>query len=438
MKAYSTGYFLLRELVRIPYHLFYRKISVVGTENIPRDKPLIFAPNHQNALMDPLAMIFSTPKQIVFLARGDIFKTPLLIKILNFLKILPVYRQHDGKAALKKNNAVFDESVDYLEQQGAFCLFPESIHNPHRNLRPLKKGIPRIAFMALRKTDFNLDIQIIPTGIYYQDKDNSHSYLQIKYGKAIPVSDYINQIQENEQKAMAALSVDMAPKIKPLIIDIEENEDYDLIENIRAFFSDKLMQQFKLKISDENRFKMDQALIKHLKEHPIKQTLKDEIKDLISKIETYKRPIESLLSQKSIGYYLWKIILFIMFFPIAVLGGIINLLPFALSKYLRTKLIKDPQFTSSIKFVVGGIIMPIYFLILSLLSLIFIPFYGAIMVLFIVPITSFFGYYYFKKLSLFYNLVSYNLSQQKSELEPLKSTLFKKLNQLFVEFKYSA
>ncbi len=120
MKVHSIGYLLFRELVRIPYSLFYRKINIIGKENIPRNKPIIFAPNHQNALMDPLAMLFSTPKQIVFLARGDIFKGNILITILTFLKILPVYRQHDGKAALKKNNAVFDESVDYLEHFGAF------------------------------------------------------------------------------------------------------------------------------------------------------------------------------------------------------------------------------------------------------------------------------------------------------------------------------
>ena len=86
MKVSSSAYSLLREIVRIPYRLFYRRIKVIGTENIPTDKPIIFAPNHQNALMDPLAMIFSTPKQIVFLARGDIFKGKKLIAFLNFIK----------------------------------------------------------------------------------------------------------------------------------------------------------------------------------------------------------------------------------------------------------------------------------------------------------------------------------------------------------------
>ena len=123
MKVYLKSYVLLREIIRIPYRLFYRKIRVIGRENIPKEKPVIFAPNHQNALMDPLAMIYSNSKQIVFLARGDAFFGGFVNILFNFFKILPVYRQQDGKSALKKNEAVFDESVDYLEQNGGFCLF---------------------------------------------------------------------------------------------------------------------------------------------------------------------------------------------------------------------------------------------------------------------------------------------------------------------------
>lgn len=262
MKINSIGYFLLRELVRIPYSLFYRKIKVLGKENIPKDKPVIFAPNHQNALMDPLAMIFSTPKQIVFLARGDIFKGGLLIKVLTFLKILPVYRQHDGKAALKKNDEVFAKSVDYLSRFGSFCLFPEARHNPHRNLRPLKKGIPRIAFQTLQATNYDIDIQIVPTGIYYEDKDQSHSYLQIKYGKPIAVKDYIDQIKDNEQRAMIQLSQDMTPCIEPLILNIPEKEDYDLIEKIRVIHTDYKLKKEKQNVNDIKRFEYDQKLIR--------------------------------------------------------------------------------------------------------------------------------------------------------------------------------
>ena len=435
MKVSSSAYSLLREIVRIPYRLFYRRIKVIGTENIPTDKPIIFAPNHQNALMDPLAMIFSTPKQIVFLARGDIFKGKKLIAFLNFIKILPVYRQHDGKDALKKNDAVFAESVDYLEQLGAFCLFPEAIHNPHRNLRPLKKGIPRIAFQALNKTNYQLDIKIIPTGIYYEDKANSYSYLQIKYGKAISVKDYIEQVKENEQKAMAQLSKDMSPFIKPLIIDIEENENYEIVENIRALYSDKLLKRFNIKVNDENRFLMDQALIEEVSKNEISQNLKSKIEELINSVTAKNWTIKTILSDLSFMRILGSVLLFLFLMPIAIQGFIINALPFLLSKYLRTSVIKDPQFTSSIKFVVGGFIMPFYFFILSLISFVFIEYYWSILVLVLLPFTSYISYLYFKKLVLFLKAIAYRFSNSKKNIDKQKEAVYNELDQLFVNFQ---
>ena len=431
MKFYSKGYFLLRLLLRIPHTLFYRKIKIIGKENVPKDKPIIFAPNHQNALMDPLAMLFSTPKQIVFLARGDIFKGKILIKFLTFLKILPVYRQHDGKAALKKNEAVFDESVDYLKHSGAFCLFPESIHNPHRNLLSLKKGIPRIAFMALKRTDYKLDIQIVPTGIYYEDVNDSHSYLQVQYGKPMSVSNYVEQIKENEQKAMTQLSKDMAPHIKPLIIDIEENENYELVEDIRLLYSDRLMKQLNIKINDENRFKNDQFLIKELSNINISEKLKNSIASIKNIIKQNSWTLKTILQELSIVETIREILLSVLFLPFAFIGGVINVLPFALLKYIRTKIIKDLQFTSSIKFVVGAIIMPVYFLLLSLIGLVFVEYYWALIVLLFSPVLSYISYYYFKKLRATKKTISYIQSKHKGEIENLKMQVYIELDEHF-------
>ena len=435
MKISSIGYSVLREIIRIPYRLFYRKIKIIGAENIPTDKPIIFAPNHQNALMDPAAMIFSTSKQIVFLARGDAFKGKRVTAFFNFLKILPVYRQHDGKDALKKNDAVFAESVDYLEQLGGFCLFPEAIHNPHRNLRPLKKAIPRIAFQALKETDYQLDIKIIPTGIYYEDKDDSHSYLQIKYGKAISVKAYIEQVKENEQKAMLQLSKDMSPLIKPLIIDIEENENYSLVEDIRALYSNQLLKRFKLKENDENRFLMDQALIEEVSRNVIPQSLNAEIDLLKNTIEKKNWTIKTILSNLSFMRILGSVLLFLILMPLAIQGIIINAIPFRLSKYLRTSFIKDPQFTSSIKFIVGAFIMPLYFIILSLISLIFIEYYWSLLVFVLLPFTSYISYLYFKKLGSFVKLISYKYSKSKKNIDKQKAVIFNELDKMFTSFE---
>jgi len=318
---------------------------------------------------------------------------------------------------------------------GAFCLFPEAIHNPHRNLRPLKKGIRRIAFQALNKTNYQLDIKIIPTGIYYEDKANSYSYLQIKYGKAISVKDYIEQVKENEQKAMAQLSKDMSPFIKPLIIDIEENENYEIVENIRALYSDKLLKRFNIKVNDENRFLMDQALIEEVSKNEISQNLKSKIEELINSVTAKNWTIKTILSDLSFMRILGSVLLFLFLMPIAIQGFIINALPFLLSKYLRTSVIKDPQFTSSIKFVVGGFIMPFYFIILSLVSLIFIEYYWSILILVLLPFSSYISYLYFKKLVLFLKAMAYKFSNSKKNIDKQKEAVYNELDQLFVNFQ---
>jgi 1-acyl-sn-glycerol-3-phosphate acyltransferase len=55
-EEWSLGYWFLKQYVRFASWLIHKKTLVVGKENIPKDKPLIFAPNHQNALSDPMAV----------------------------------------------------------------------------------------------------------------------------------------------------------------------------------------------------------------------------------------------------------------------------------------------------------------------------------------------------------------------------------------------
>ena len=55
---------LLSMYIRLMHNLFYKDIIVEGKQNVPNEGPLLFAPNHQNALMDALAVTFSVNKQI--------------------------------------------------------------------------------------------------------------------------------------------------------------------------------------------------------------------------------------------------------------------------------------------------------------------------------------------------------------------------------------
>ncbi len=370
---------LLSMYVRFMHSLFYKDIIVEGKKNIPKEGPLIFAPNHQNALMDPLAVIFTVKRQIVFLARSDIFKKGLISKFLVYLKILPVFRIRDGKENLTNNDLTFEIASRVLESKQYIGIFPEARHTDKRRLLGLKKGIPRLAFMAEEKNNFNLNIRIVPVGIYYSKYNRMRSILHVRYGTPIQVSDFKEEYLENPQKGMISLRTAMDEAIRPLMIDIRSIELYDTYESIRRLYVKNLIRRFKLgKLTQINKFKADKITIKALelyeKDHPEKMP---EIKQKVEEYEALKT--EYKLSDQSIEkpfLSLFRILgnTFILFIslPAFIYGLINNIFTYFTPKILVLK-IKDKQFHSSIKFAWALFVFPIIYAIQILIVALIVP-----------------------------------------------------------------
>ena len=87
---HSAVYSLVKSHVMFTFKRFYGEYIVNGKENIPTDVPVIFAANHTNALMDPLAVISALPKetQIVYLARSDYFRNKKMKNIILLIAII--------------------------------------------------------------------------------------------------------------------------------------------------------------------------------------------------------------------------------------------------------------------------------------------------------------------------------------------------------------
>ena len=57
IQDYDWCYNALRYYVDFVLKLSYRNVRYVGTENIPQNGAVIYAPNHTNALMDALVIL---------------------------------------------------------------------------------------------------------------------------------------------------------------------------------------------------------------------------------------------------------------------------------------------------------------------------------------------------------------------------------------------
>ncbi|MFO7879322.1 MAG: lysophospholipid acyltransferase family protein [Bacteroidota bacterium] len=365
---YSWSYRIASVFVDLMHFLFYRKIVVEGKENIPKTGPVIYAPNHQNALMDPLAIIFTARQQVVFMARADIFHIPLLPAFFRWLKILPVYRIRDGKENLKHNDDSFDAVIQVLEKGRPIGLFPEAKHSNKRHLLGFKKGIPRIAFQAEERNNFELGVKILPVGIYYSKYNTFRNIVHIRYGKPIEVSDYITEYKESENQAMLHLRDDMKAAMEPLVINIRKLDFYDMYESLRTLYVKKMVKRLQLgKLTQENKFIADRMTIRLLDRYAEDYPAKME--NLRNKMDEYKNLRHKYrLSDQSIGKekinifrLLWNAFLLLVFSPVFLYGFLNNLLPYIIPKSLVLK-IKDKQFHSSVKFVWALFALPLIYL----------------------------------------------------------------------------
>lgn len=373
---WSFRYQLLRYYVSIAHNiLFYRKIAITGRENIPDNTPLFFAPNHQNALMDALIILCSIKPQPVFIARADIFKNPIIAKILIVMKILPAYRIRDGKENLGKNEEIFDISVKILENKNILALFPETTHTDKRRLQSIKKGVQRIVFQAEEKNNFKLGVKVVPIGINFSNYWNFRSDILINFGKPIDLSEYNEIHKVNQQKGMLALRDRLTKEIIPLIIHIPSEDYYPLYDNLRKIYNDQMLKKLNLKVNLKNRFKAEQKIIDSLdqteKEDP------DKIRKLDLKVKEYTEILKKLNIRDwvvkqdiSLIILITKTINLILCLPIFLYGLINHILPYFLPEPIRKK-VKDKQFLSSINFVTGLVLYPLFYLIQFIIVWIF-------------------------------------------------------------------
>jgi 1-acyl-sn-glycerol-3-phosphate acyltransferase len=367
----------------------------MGSENINPNDHLIFAPNHQNALMDALAVLFTHKGQPVFLARADIFKKKAVASFLYFMKILPVYRIRDGFSTLKANDEIFLKTIDVFRNKNGLVILPEGDHAGFRRLRQLKKGICRVAFQADEATGFTLKIKIIPVGIEYTNYARLRQALTVIYGKPIEVSEYHQLYREAPEKAFNILRDRISAEIKKVMVHIESADDYEAIDELRGIINGKYSDSIK-----SPKIYRDRSLIDKLNKLKISDpkpynricALSLQVKKKAEDLNVTYRLLEKKKHRP--GWLIAGLAGLLLTFPIWLFGNIFTLTFLTLPE-LQIRKTKDVQFHSSLRFglslVLAFIFLPVY-LILSLV--IFSPWWLAIIIFLTIPASGIFAWNY--------------------------------------------
>jgi 1-acyl-sn-glycerol-3-phosphate acyltransferase len=168
-------------------------LKVSGVEKIETTKSYVVISNHPSTL-DIFTHITALPVSIRFLTKTELFRIPLLSRVLKLLGLPRIDRKR-AQINLPKIN---DSIQRVIDDKNSIMIFPEGTRSNQKTLLPFKKGAAHIA------KEFNLPIVPVVT-------HNAHDLMVkggvwLKSGKIdIEILDPITDIQNYEVDELTEL-----------------------------------------------------------------------------------------------------------------------------------------------------------------------------------------------------------------------------------------
>ena len=311
-----------------------------------------------------------------FLARANVFKNPIFNKALRAMGLLPAYRMgYEGLAAVRNNQATFDDAGQSLQDGETVMLYPEAGHQDKRWLGTFKLGYLRIAFAAAEKMGFEQDIMVLPSCNHYSNYFHARTDMLIKFGKPISLKPYYERYQEAPRETMVEVNKIVREAIKEMMLHIEDIDNYDAIDFLRENgYGKKYARSHGYKVNYlPARLISDQCLVNDLQkakdEHPEEMTkVYADTLELAKGIEELK--IRDWLFERNPGTeaLILRGLGLIGLSPLFAVSIIPTGLLFLIPEIFMKKMIKDQMFVSSFNVAVSAFVsIPVCMIIPAIL-----------------------------------------------------------------------
>ncbi len=127
-------------LMRTLFRLFF-KMDLKEFDKVPKDGPFMIIANHTSALDGPLMYVFMQPRQMIAMAKQELWNHGFTRFIMNLWGSIPVDRDNMGRKTMEECFAV-------LDRREILAIAPEGTRNSTGELQEGKAGV---AFIAQKK-----------------------------------------------------------------------------------------------------------------------------------------------------------------------------------------------------------------------------------------------------------------------------------------------
>lgn len=222
-------YAFIRAWARIFLRLYFRKTIIKGLEKVPLKGPLILASNHPSAFLEASILSTVMKRPIHFLVRGDMFH-PRFHWLFEWTKQIPIYRQKDGIANLRKNAESFDLTHRKLANGESVLIFPEAKTTLEKKMRPIQRGTAHLAFGTIPLMKDGEQLMIQPVGVNFTEPRLPGTDVVVRFGE--PFASI--HATRDDREAIDAFTQQLSDAMSPLIVQVYDQfeKNYDVLAAI--------------------------------------------------------------------------------------------------------------------------------------------------------------------------------------------------------------
>lgn len=317
---------LVITVIRIITSTFFRRIDVVGIENVPAEGAVIFAGNHPNALMDGWLLTAKCGRwPLHFVANAKLWNYRLLVPALNATGAIPVFRREEHEGAVD-NQKAFELLYDAIEAGHCMGIFPEGVSHAESKMFKLKTGTARIALTVAARG--NTAVTIIPCGLNYIHRHRFRSQVLIEFGQPINVDDqWVAQFRADAQGAVRKLTDHLAGALADVTLNAPDWRTLRLTQTAR-----RLYKPSSAVLSPAEYVELNRRFVDRYVEHagdPELQAFQDAVEDYQARLDMLGLKDHQLRKPIAPGPAFRKLaaraLLMLALLPLAIPGALLHL-----------------------------------------------------------------------------------------------------------------
>ena len=344
---------VLKNIANLAVRLVYRSVDVRQRPGETATGPQLTVSNHFGGFADALIQAHALDRVPRFVARDVIWRYPIAKQVMEFARAIPTHKPEDKGPA--GNDQMFSSTYVALGEGDLIMIFPEGITVDDPSMARIKTGAARIALGA--RASGIKGIQIVPSGIHYDDKASLRSKVWVNVGSPLDLDAEIERYapegtpqDASNREAVRALTADVEERLRrsaPDYLDWEEERTLSEAAAVALRAVPGAMPE--VDYGDESELANILSRRSPEAKEAIASALDRYTADLdAAGLNDWQMATSHHSRRSFLGRIAWNLIVGLLLLPFALAGLIINFLPFVLL-WLIGRLKLDPAVAATVK-----------------------------------------------------------------------------------------